>query len=637
MRQSIRSKMIAWIALPTLLIYLLVAIGALLFLRRVEESYARTRMTQLAANYARQFDLLLRESAMIADTSARLLEIEPQPAEEKIYELLSSNVNNGRYVYGSACAFEPGTYKTDDSLYSPYVYRGADGLQRMDIDRSVYDWYSDPAWQWFRRPKERGAGTWTDPYFDEGAGNVLMTTYSAPFFRDGAFRGVITVDIQLPQLQQTLGRAIAPDLDFVILTGDGHFVYSPETHRIMTQTIDDALKEFGRPALTQVVQRALAGGVAGAVDVDGWDTPQRQWLFYAPIPSTGWMFLSRLPESVVLKEAQRKAMLLGGALATTLCLMLLAIYFVSRRITAPIARLNDKVLEIAHGDLNARVQQTAGGDEVAELGRTFNKMADDLQVHIKRVAEQEAARQRIDHELDLARDIQTRLLPQTPPKIDGYDIAGWNRPAEQTGGDYFDWQPVSGGRLVVSIADATGHGIAPALVTAVCRAYARASFPTGQALEQLVGRINDLLIEDLQSERFVTFAVAVLDPRTHEVQLLSAGHGPMFFRHAHDGRIESLDSHGLPLAVAPSAQYGPVQVLAMQPGDILFLVTDGFFEWIGHDEKQFGIERLTAILRAASMLSAAEIIQTAYEAVLKHAGGTPQQDDLTAVVIRRLR
>ena len=637
MRQSIRSKMIAWIALPTLLIYLLVAAGALLFLRHVEEDYARTRMTQQAANYARQFDLLLREAAMIADTSARLLEIEPQPSDEKIYELLASNVNNGRYVYGSACAFEPGSYKTDDSLFSPYVYRGSNGLQRMDIDRSVYDWYSDPAWQWFRKPKERRAGTWTDPYFDEGAGNVLMVTYSAPFFRNGEFRGVVTVDIQLPQLQQTLGRAINPDLDFVVLTREGRFVYSPETRRIMTQTIDDALQEYGRPELAKVVRQALDGGVAGVEDVEGWDQPQRQWLFYAPIPSTQWMFLSRLPESVVLREAQRKALLLGGALATTLCLMLLAIYFVSRRITSPIARLNDKVLEIAHGDLNARVQQIKGGDEVAELGRTFNKMADDLQVHIKRVAEQEAARQRMDHEIDLARDIQVRLLPQSPPKIDGYDIAGWSRPAEKTGGDYFDWQPLPDGRLVISIADATGHGIAPALVTSVCRAYSRASFPTGQGLEQLVGRINDLLVEDLQSERFVTFAVAVLDARTHCVQLLSAGHGPLFYLHAAGNRIESLDSHGLPLAVAANSAYGPLQTLEMQVGDMLILMTDGFFEWLGPNDKQFGTARLAEVLRQAAARPSAEIIQAAYDAVLAHAGGSPQQDDLTAVVIRRVR
>src|SRR5262249_15039905 len=123
MRQSIRSKMILWIALPMLLIFVLVAAGTLAYLKRVETGLARARMTQQASNYARQFDLLLRDAATIADTSARLLEIQPRPTEEQIYALLESNVKNNPVVYGSACAFEPGSYKADDSLYSPYVFR----------------------------------------------------------------------------------------------------------------------------------------------------------------------------------------------------------------------------------------------------------------------------------------------------------------------------------------------------------------------------------------------------------------------------------------------------------------------------------------------------------------------------------
>ena len=636
MRQSIRTKMILWIALPTLLIYLLVAATALAFLRRVEEQTARARMAQQAANYARQFDLLLREAAIVASTSAQLLEIEPRPSEPHLFAMLEANVRNNRSVYGSACAFEPGQYMTDDSLYSPYVYRDGDQFKRMNIDRSVYDWYNDPQWQWFRKPREQGTGTWTDPYFDEGAGNVLMTTYSAPFFSGDTFRGVITVDIQLEPLQKTLGHELADDLDFVVLTKEGRFVYSPDSRRILSQTIFDFASELGRPDLDQVARRALASAAPGVADVDGWDQPERQWVFFAPIASTQWTFMSRLPESIVLQEARRKAMLLTGALALTLALTTLAIWFVSRRITEPIARLKDKVLQIAQGDLNARVDHVAGGDEVAELALSFNRMTDDLQSHVKRVAEQEAAKKQVDHELSLARDIQRGLLPQHPPRIDRYDIAGWSLPAQETGGDYYDWQPLPDGRIVVSIADATGHGIGPALVTAVCRAYARASFPSGESVNKLLARINGLLADDLPSNRFVTFAMAIVDSKTHSLQMLSAGHGPQLYYRAAENRIESFEADGFPLAVVPVVEFDPATTMPMQPGDFLCMITDGFFEWQNREGRIFGLKSLIDAIRAAADQPAAAIIDAAYTAVRNHAAGAAQQDDLTAVIIKRL-
>src|SRR5262249_33350371 len=147
--------------------------------REVERYTAR-----LAANQAARFDGDFRSAAAIAEATAHFLETEPDLSERQLFDQLRANTLQNPLVYGAAIAFEPGTYKTDDSLYSPYVHRAADGLVEMNITRDVYDWYRDPHWQWWHLPKERQKGAWTDPYFDEGAGNVLMVTYSAPFFRD---------------------------------------------------------------------------------------------------------------------------------------------------------------------------------------------------------------------------------------------------------------------------------------------------------------------------------------------------------------------------------------------------------------------------------------------------------------------
>jgi hypothetical protein len=134
-------------------------------------------------------------------------------------------------------------------------------------------------------------------------------------------------------------------------------------------------------------------------------------------------------------------------------------------------------------------------------------------------AETRRQMERIRQDLDTARGIQQDLLPRLPPASPRFDIAGWNQPADATGGDYFDWQELADGRIAVSLADVSGHGIGPALVMAVCRAYARASFPSARDLPEVMTRLNELLVKDLPSERYVTMVVAWLAPGKFPVRV----------------------------------------------------------------------------------------------------------------------
>jgi serine phosphatase RsbU (regulator of sigma subunit) len=246
----------------------------------------------------------------------------------------------------------------------------------------------------------------------------------------------------------------------------------------------------------------------------------------------------------------------------------------------------------------------------------------------------------VEHELDIAREIQTGLLPVGSPKLDGFDIAGMARPATQTGGDYYDWQQLPDGRLLVVIADVTGHGIGPALVTAVCRAYARASLPAslsrGDDLPALMQRINLLLTDDLTNGRFVTFVVAFVCPDTHDVYLCSAGHGPLLVYDAAAGVVRGLEATGIPFGIFADSDYHPPESVPMAPGDVLVLLTDGFFEQPNVSGQRFGLDRLRASIRRHAGHPPAAMIQALHADVLAFAGGAPQGDDLTAVVLRRV-
>jgi len=252
-----------------------------------------------------------------------------------------------------------------------------------------------------------------------------------------------------------------------------------------------------------------------------------------------------------------------------------------------------------------------------------------------REAKLQSELEQINHDLDLARSIQQGLMPARPPQLDDFEIAGWNQPANQTGGDYFDWQLLPDGQLAISIGDATGHGIGPALVSALCRAYARASFLADQKQEQILERLNTLLASDLADDRFVTFAVIFLNPANSNIKVLSAGHGPILWYRRGANKWENFEAQGIPLGMIDGMSYEDSHLNYLRAGDMIVLVTDGFYEWQNPESEEFGLERLKDTIHAARDCSPEEVIARLYTAVKDFSKGTAQNDDLTAVVLKR--
>ncbi len=252
-----------------------------------------------------------------------------------------------------------------------------------------------------------------------------------------------------------------------------------------------------------------------------------------------------------------------------------------------------------------------------------------------REAKLQSELEQINHDLDLARSIQQGLMPARPPQLDDFEIAGWNQPANQTGGDYFDWQLLPDGQLAISIGDATGHGIGPALVSALCRAYARASFLADQKQEQILERLNTLLASDLADDRFVTFAVIFLNPANSNIKVLSAGHGPILWYRRGANKWENFEAQGIPLGMIDGMRYEDSHLNYLRAGDMIVLVTDGFYEWQNPESEEFGLERMKDTIHAARDCSPEEMIARLYKAVKDFSKGTTQNDDLTAVVLKR--
>lgn len=293
---------------------------------------------------------------------------------------------------------------------------------------------------------------------------------------------------------------------------------------------------------------------------------------------------------------------------------------------------------------------TPDGDLMGVL-QVLNKLSGDFTAHDEMIAgalgaltgtalkrqmllDEAAVKQRLERDLNIARSIQQQLLPARAPEVPGFDVAGWNRPADQTGGDCYDFRALDASRVAVMIADATGHGIGPALIVAQCRSLLRALADGGDRLAEVAGRVNALLYEDLPDDRFVTTCFGVLDATAARFAYVSAGHGPLFVVRA-TGEVESRPATGLPMGVIPQTDIEQPEEVDFGPGDLFVLMTDGFTEWHGPDGGQYGEQRLIDMIIRHRDRPCAEIIETLYHDVLQFGRGSPQLDDLTAVLIKR--
>lgn len=297
-------------------------------------------------------------------------------------------------------------------------------------------------------------------------------------------------------------------------------------------------------------------------------------------------------------------------------------------LTFPLENLEGELIGVMQA-LNKRGGPFDAQDE--ELARTLSAQAG-VAIHRQTLLDEQADKQRMQRDLELARTIQQQLFPRENPTPPGYDIAGWNRCADETGGDVYDFVPLPEDRTAVLLADATGHGIGAALVIAQWRAMVRAMLSVNEDVGAVVEQVNALLDQDLSDDRFVTAFIGVLDPRHHRLDYVAPGQGPLLVLTA--DHVESRCATGLPLAITRDVPCG-TDMFSFQPGTLVALLTDGFFEAATPDGEFFGEQRVCEYLREHRHEPLDRIIEGLHDEIRHFTHGEPQADDLTAVLVRR--
>jgi phosphoserine phosphatase len=244
--------------------------------------------------------------------------------------------------------------------------------------------------------------------------------------------------------------------------------------------------------------------------------------------------------------------------------------------------------------------------------------------------------EKLDREITVAREIQMGTLPSEMPSISGFDVAGIFHPADQTGGDLFDFVPLDDDRLIILMGDATGHGIGPALSATQVRAMNRVALRLDADLDSTFVHINDQLTDDLPDDRFVTAFLGLLEGRENRIHFHSGGQGPLMHFTGADSEIEWMPPTTFPLGFMPQTDLKPASILEMAPGDVLGLISDGVYEYENEIGRQFGQSGVAEIIRRHHHRPMSEVVDIMLRSVRDYGASSPQADDITIVLIRRL-
>ena len=247
-------------------------------------------------------------------------------------------------------------------------------------------------------------------------------------------------------------------------------------------------------------------------------------------------------------------------------------------------------------------------------------------------------KKRLDHDLEIARDIQRILLPSESPAVPGFEISGINVPARQVSGDYFDYIKVDDQRLGVAIADVSGKGVPASLIMAICRSVLRSQSANNTSPADVLRKVNRQLYPDIKEDMFISMAYVILDHMKNHVTLSRAGHDAPLLYKRRTQTVTPLKPRGMALGIDSGSVFDRLNTdfdVSLERDDCLVLYTDGVTEALDSEGNEFGLERTIQSVRASAMHGASAIITRVIDDVRNFSGSQPQNDDITLIAIHK--
>lgn len=510
---------------------------------------------------------------------------------------------------------------------------------------------------WYKLAKEKAKTAFTDVYADSFSGGLRIAC-TVPYTQGNEFAGVVVLSTYLPDISKLVLNAQA-ETCFVV-DKNGHAIFCRDDADVIKSVAGDAkvdLRDLPDTDLDDAVKLMTQGekGVR-TITVDG----HGYYLAFAPIAETGWSLAAAIDSADVLAtEQQARTDVLAIAeknvgnmdaymskvifvMALVIVVLIVFVTWQGRRMgdrfIHPILDLSDGVREIASGNLDKKLNIHTG-DEIEHLSVCFNAMTDELKAYMTNLTKVTAEKERIATELNVATNIQESMLPNIfPPFPDRseFDIFATMHAAKEVGGDFYDFYMLDENHVVITIADVSGKGVPAALFMVISKTILKnfALTMTGESdLAAVVACTNDQLCQNNDAMMFVTAFVGMLDVSTGKFVYVNAGHNPPLAYHQKDRQFAYLPvQRNFVMGGMDEMDYQG-QELMLEPGDKLFLYTDGVTEALSESEELFGEARLQDCLNEAAEKPIKELMAEVNKALSLHVGKAEQSDDITMLTL----
>lgn len=490
-------------------------------------------------------------------------------------------VANNPVVVGSTIALKPG-YSKKYPLYSPYATRNPENgeIQTLSLATDDYDY---PSQEWFTKPLELQDGYWSEPYYDEGGGNMLMTTFSMPV-RDsnGEMAAVLTADISLEWLTELMGSIkVYPNAFNTVVSRSGQIMVCPIETLVMNKNVSQFAAESADSEALNSINEAMLSGHEGEMAVRYKGEENR--IYFAPVERTGWSLSIVVPEKEMFAGVRKV-----GGLVTLLQLLGVAMIAIILRVIAK-NQMKYKALNIQ--------------------------------------------KERMGKELEIAKDIQMSMIPKIfPPYPERGDIDIYASivSAKEVGGDLFDFF-IADEKLYFCIGDVSGKGVPASLVMAVTRSLFRTLAAHEKSPGRIVTAMNESMSDMNESTMFVTFFCGVLDMKSGHLRYCNAGHNSPVLLNTTKSLLP-VESN-VPLGIISGFVFQE-QETDMQYDDAIFLYTDGVTEAENVSHELFGEERMMNVL--SGLKGSRAHLEEMQKALNAFVGEAPQSDDITMLIIHYL-
>ncbi len=607
------------------------------YTRNTIQQTTRENAIYLANNTVNRIDQVLFPIEKIPELISRMLE-SSFLSEDSLLPFLKSVVKSNSTIYASAIAYEPGYFPKMGLYYAPYAFRQGEAISSTSLGSESYEYfYMD----WYQIPKMTNAPYWSEPYFDEGGGGILMTTYSVPFYtyKQGvrSFSGVVTVDVSLEFLTRMMSSVKILETGYAFLISrNGVIITHPNKKYVMNQSIFTIASENQQPGMREVGRNMVRGeSNFTSADFKSKYHPGKLWINYKGLASSHWSIGVIYPDDEMFASLRRINLILIVLLIIGLTLLSVFIVKIVHIITNPLKHLADAARLVAAGNFYTQLPGIHTHDEMEELGDSFAFMQKELAAYIVSLKDTTAAKEKIESELRIAREIQMAMIPHIfPPFPDlpQIDVFAVLKSAKEVGGDLYDFFVIDGNKFCFAIGDVSGKGVPASLFMAVTRTLVRSISDREVSPSIIMSTLNKSLSDNNESCMFVTFFLGVLDLNSGELKYTNAGHNPPVFIRGNGEVVMFEKSSYIPVGLYENFVYGESSIL-MNAGDKIFLYTDGVSEAENCNNLLFGEENMLQIIHDNANSTPRDLVQKMENGVAAHVNGHTQSDDITMMTI----